>query len=259
MSTKAPIYLKRGSRKGKKEKLRDILSSDMISPPLGDFRHTIHIGSGGENDMFGDISFLQGKFHLLPGTQTGTLSQRSSHYGMPFEFARTATISGHQPPSEDSSPLLKNAISLPVIGGPQALMLPTAQAPPKPPRLHLEDKTAQPTPLATSLENGGDAEKKGSTKMSDEVGLCPPAIFPFQNGSQDPKGKENLATPPNGLSLEKSSEEPFLSHAGSLLSLHLDLGPSILDDVLQIMDKHQVDSLSGTMHDSNSTRREILT
>ena len=35
MSTKVPIYLKRGSRKGKKEKLRDLLSSDMISPPLG--------------------------------------------------------------------------------------------------------------------------------------------------------------------------------------------------------------------------------
>lgn len=47
MSTKVPIYLKRGGRKGKKEKLRDLLSSDMISPPLGDFRHTIHIGSGG--------------------------------------------------------------------------------------------------------------------------------------------------------------------------------------------------------------------
>uniref|UniRef100_A0A8C4KD31 CDC42 effector protein 2 n=1 Tax=Dromaius novaehollandiae TaxID=8790 RepID=A0A8C4KD31_DRONO len=50
MSAKVPIYLKRGSRKGKKEKLRDLLSSDMISPPLGDFRHTIHVGSGGERE-----------------------------------------------------------------------------------------------------------------------------------------------------------------------------------------------------------------
>ncbi|KAK2816612.1 hypothetical protein Q7C36_022883 [Tachysurus vachellii] len=70
MSSKAPIYLKRRSRKGKKEKLRDLLSSDMISPPLGDFRHTIHIGSGsGGDNLFGDLSFLQGKFHLLPGQQ----------------------------------------------------------------------------------------------------------------------------------------------------------------------------------------------
>ncbi|NXR70759.1 BORG1 protein, partial [Rhadina sibilatrix] len=133
MATKVPIYLKRGSRKGKKEKLRDILSSDMISPPLGDFRHTIHIGSGGQADTFGDISFLQGKFHLLPrGREAGEPPA-------PFEFSRTATISGAAtvPGAAASggeagaapSPLLKNAISLPALGGAQALTLPAAPAP----------------------------------------------------------------------------------------------------------------------------------
>ncbi|NWW62694.1 BORG1 protein, partial [Ifrita kowaldi] len=121
MSTKVPIYLKRGSRKGKKEKLRDILSSDMISPPLGDFRHTIHIGSGGESDMFGDISFLQGKFHLLPRSESGC-ADGAEAAAAPFEFSRTATVSGgEQEASAAPSPLLKNAISLPALGGPQAL------------------------------------------------------------------------------------------------------------------------------------------
>ncbi|NXQ53668.1 BORG1 protein, partial [Anthoscopus minutus] len=106
MSTKVPIYLKRGSRKGKKEKLRDILSSDMISPPLGDFRHTIHIGSGGEADTFGDISFLQGKFHLLPRGPAG------------------AAVSHTAAAPEAPSPLLKNAISLPALGTARALTLP---------------------------------------------------------------------------------------------------------------------------------------
>ncbi|XP_009074422.1 PREDICTED: cdc42 effector protein 2, partial [Acanthisitta chloris] len=93
MATKVPIYLKRGSRKGKKEKLRDILSSDMISPPLGDFRHTIHVGSGGESDTFGDISFLQGKFPLLPRTESGSYdSDKDSPEASPFEFSRTATL-----------------------------------------------------------------------------------------------------------------------------------------------------------------------
>uniref|UniRef100_A0A8C3JUV1 CDC42 effector protein 2 n=1 Tax=Calidris pygmaea TaxID=425635 RepID=A0A8C3JUV1_9CHAR len=204
MSTKVPIYLKRGSRKGKKEKLRDILSSDMISPPLGDFRHTIHIGSGGESDMFGDISFLQGKFHLLPRTEGSFDSDKDSPDAAPFEFSRTATISGReQPPSssETASPLLKNAISLPVIGGPQALTLPSAQAPPKPPRLHLEDKT----PPARSQEEEEEEEEGGGEGRS-------PA---------------------------------FLSHAGSLLSLHVDLGPSILEDVLQVMEKHQIPQKNG--------------
>lgn len=192
MSTKAPIYLKRGSRKGKKEKLRDILSSDMISPPLGDFRHTIHIGSAGQGDTFGDISFLQGKLHLLPRPQPS------------FSFSRSSTVSGPEVPVPGSpSPLLKNAISLPTIAGPRAITLPAPPAPPKPPRLHLEEL-----------------------------------------GKRDEDEDEESGTvAPNGLSPkeEVGGAEPFLSHAGSLLSLHVDLGPSILEDVLQVMEKHQAE------------------
>ncbi|MGH0132774.1 UNVERIFIED_CONTAM: hypothetical protein FKN15_064051 [Acipenser sinensis] len=246
MSTKAPIYLKRGSRRGKKEKLRDILSSDMISPPLGDFRHTIHIGSsGGESDLFGDLSFLQGKFHLLPGKQGHSLSQRCNQYGTPFEFTRTASVCAHPPQRENSSPLLKNALSLPVIGGVQALSLPAAQQvpPPKPPRLHLE--ATQPPPPTTF-----------------PVPLLPQFPTPSPDESPSPIGEprspeQRLAEPRIGLTPEDTPvEEPFLSHAGSLLSLHLDLGPSILDDVLQIMDKHQVSRINGSqLHES---RAEIL-
>ncbi|XP_075401547.1 cdc42 effector protein 2 [Tenrec ecaudatus] len=200
MSTKVPIYLKRSGRKGKKEKLRDLLSSDMISPPLGDFRHTIHIGSGGGGDMFGDISFLQGKFHLLPGTEGE--GPEDSPLELPFPFMRTATVCGQGLP-DGSSPLLKNAISLPVIAGPQALTLPLAQAPPKPPRLHLE--TPQPSP----------PEAEGV-----DLWRTPEASHAH-----------------NGLTPTSEASEPFLSQASSLLSLHVDLGPSILDDVLQVMDQ----------------------
>ncbi|NXD46198.1 BORG1 protein, partial [Copsychus sechellarum] len=184
MTTKVPIYLKRGSRKGKKEKLRDILSSDMISPPLGDFRHTIHIGSGGQSDSFGDISFLQGKFHLLP---RGSAEPAAPE---PFEFARAATVSG-SPAAAAPSPLLKNAISLPALGGAQALTLPSAQAPPKPPRLHLDEAASPASPERGRAANG--------------------------------------------------EAEALASHAGSLLSLHVDLGPSILDEVLQVMERHQAE------------------
>ncbi|KAM9301639.1 cdc42 effector protein 2 [Gastrophryne carolinensis] len=174
MSTKAPIYLKRGSRKGK---LRDVLSPDMISPPLGDFRHTIHIGSG-EGDIFGDVSFLQGKFHLLPRLNPGSSTSTTPDATPPL------------PHSQVPSPVLKNAISLPAIGEPQALSLLQAP-PPKPPRLHLEEKGKSPV-------------------------------------------KEMV---PSGIFTAEEREERFLAHAGSLLSLHVDLGPSILDDVLQIMSK----------------------
>nr|XP_054509564.1 cdc42 effector protein 2 [Agelaius phoeniceus] len=214
MATKVPIYLKRGSRKGRKEKLRDILSSDMISPPLGDFRHTIHVGSGGQADTFGDVSFLQGKFHLLPRGA----ADRDKEGTAPFEFSRTATMSGTVSGTVSGtasgtvsgaeaapSPLLKNAISLPALGAAQALTLPAAQAPPKPPRLHLDEATA-PSPSSPSP----------SSPSSPSPSPCPRAAA---NGEA----------------------EPFLSHAGSLLSLHVDLGPSILEDVLQVMDRHQAE------------------
>ncbi|XP_054509564.2 cdc42 effector protein 2 [Agelaius phoeniceus] len=219
MATKVPIYLKRGSRKGRKEKLRDILSSDMISPPLGDFRHTIHVGSGGQADTFGDVSFLQGKFHLLP-RGAADRDDEGTATTAPFEFSRTATMSGTVSGTVSGtmsgtvsgtvsgaeaapSPLLKNAISLPALGAAQALTLPAAQAPPKPPRLHLDEATAP------SLSSPSPSSPSSPSP-------CPRAAA---NGEA----------------------EPFLSHAGSLLSLHVDLGPSILEDVLQVMDRHQAE------------------
>lgn len=90
----------------------------MISPPLGDFRHTIHIGKGGERDAFGDMSFLQGKYELLPGK-----GDVHPHYGIQSEFLR-ANSTGDASFAETPSPVLKNAISLPTIGGCQALTLP---------------------------------------------------------------------------------------------------------------------------------------
>ncbi|NXX51923.1 BORG1 protein, partial [Tricholaema leucomelas] len=217
MSTKVPIYLKRGSRKGKKEKLRDLLSSELISPPLGDFRHTIHVGSGGQGDTFGDISFLQDKLHLLPRrNQSGHSSELA-----PLEFSRSSsTISGHrcQPPlpaEASSSPLLKNAISLPIIGGPQALTLPSCQAPPKPPRLHLEE------------QEEGSSLALPSSSSSSSSSSAPPLSASKANGSEGQQQEEE----------EEEAEAAFLSQAGSLLSLHVDLGPSILEEVLQVMEK----------------------
>lgn len=114
----------------------------MISPPLGDFRHTIHIGRGGERDAFGDMSFLQGKYELLPG-------KRDVHpqYGIQSEFLR-ANSTGDASFAETPSPVLKNAISLPTIGGCQALTLPLISStvfsmPPEP----MEDIMGPASPL----------------------------------------------------------------------------------------------------------------
>ncbi|XP_056148112.1 cdc42 effector protein 3 [Lampris incognitus] len=144
MPAKAPIYLKpTNSKKGKKCRLRDILSPDMISPPLGDFRHTIHIGKGGERDAFGDMSFLQGNFELLPGKGEVVHPQ----FGIQSEFLR-ANSTPDASFAETPSPVLKNAISLPTIGGCQALTLPLISSavfplPPEP----LEDIVGPTMPM----------------------------------------------------------------------------------------------------------------
>uniref|UniRef100_A0A8C1XFT9 CDC42 effector protein (Rho GTPase binding) 1a n=1 Tax=Cyprinus carpio TaxID=7962 RepID=A0A8C1XFT9_CYPCA len=64
-----------------KRRFKGDITPDMISPPLGDFRHTMHVGRGG--DVFGDTSFL------------------SNHGG------------DLSPPPPPISPIIKNAISLP--------------------------------------------------------------------------------------------------------------------------------------------------
>ncbi|XP_017290561.1 cdc42 effector protein 3 [Kryptolebias marmoratus] len=338
MPAKAPIYLKpTNSKKGKKCRLRDILSPDMISPPLGDFRHTIHIGRGGEKDAFGDMSFLQGKYELLPGK-----GDVQAQYGVPSEFLR-ANSTGDASFAETPSPVLKNAISLPTIGGCQALTLPLISSsvlPPEPledimgpsssskvessedveilqvdallrsmevfgsePSSPFTDIPSKPDVLLDLLENTDKAIAKanklnrfdkpssffisshsnsickanGSTNKSSyssfsngdfQSKIC--NGIPSFNGNSNCNGNGNCngyghfnndiflgfkqelskcnkewADRDSGveefeleLSKEKSTSEDSLSQiTGSLLSLELDLGPSILDDVLNIMDK----------------------
>jgi len=57
MPAKAPIYLKTKNGKDGK-RYREALSAEMISHPLGDVRHTAHVGHGSD-DVFGDTTFLK--------------------------------------------------------------------------------------------------------------------------------------------------------------------------------------------------------
>ncbi|KAL4641265.1 cdc42 effector protein 3-like [Arapaima gigas] len=294
MPAKTPIYLKStNSRKGKKCRLRDILSPDMISPPLGDFRHTIHIGKGGERDAFGDMSFLQGKYDLLPGTQEKHFSQCVAHN----EFLRANSTS--EPPSHETpSPVLKNAISLPTIGGSQALTLPIISTTAFPSNSDPFDCTDLPAPSLLEKDNelegleqgmlflsldvfnsSSDPAKETANKSSflpDTLGVpgdCPEKrlsengqVYPHKNGFSftdpqhsngnssvhqaiklsahytpwldgDSAKEDHISTFKYELSKGDSASPGSLSEAsGSLLSLELDLGPSILDDVLNIMD-----------------------
>ncbi|XP_075059826.1 cdc42 effector protein 3 [Mixophyes fleayi] len=255
MPAKTPIYLKAGNnKKGKKFKLRDVLSSDLISPPLGDFRHTIHIGKDGQHDVFGDISFLQGNYELLPGNQG---KPRNGHLIGHNEFFR-ANSTCDSMFSETSSPVLKNAISLPTIGGSQALVLPLLSAvtfnskrdsysPSKSPRLScepvLEEKLlekCEPYESRHQFDGGSTWKVSGSASCSTNGRSSHSSSLSEQYSDwQGIDLFEDSHIPCEIENNDLKSEESLSDLAGSLLTLQLDLGPSLLDEVLHVMDKNK--------------------
>ncbi|XP_062993361.1 cdc42 effector protein 5 [Elgaria multicarinata webbii] len=160
-------------------KKRPRLDRAMISAPLGDFRHTMHIGRGG--DAFGDTSFL------------------SNH------------------------------------GGSKANGLPP-------------DVAASPGTFSGPGDTSGRFELQSPLGSGNGVVQSPATSTP--DGSfvvlHQPETPERQPTNGGGWDLQQnfSWESPTLEHAESLLSFQLDLGPSILEDVLGVMDKDW-DSVKG--------------
>ncbi|XP_042331524.1 cdc42 effector protein 5 [Sceloporus undulatus] len=155
-------------------KKRPRLDRAMISAPLGDFRHTMHIGRGG--DAFGDTSFL------------------SNHGG-------------------------SKANGLP----PEVAVSPGTPSNPGDVSGRLE--------LLSSSGSGNGVLQSPATSTPDG------SFVVLQHPETEDRQPQK---PPNGedWDLQKFSlESPTLEHAESLLSFQLDLGPSILEDVLGVMDK----------------------
>lgn len=298
MPAKTPIYLKTTTpKKGKKLKLRDVLSGDMISPPLGDVRHSAHVGPEGEGDMFGDVGFLQGKMDMLP-----TLSRGQNGHSRSYSAERqgddgfSARQDSHSYAyngyhyQHSNAGLLKTTISMPVF-------IAHEQAPPKPPRLHLDDPAPpsqqnhvhhHPPPAETNHKQANGCRPSDSShptlslcenglvgRLASEpcrdISLSPgihrlvPSSGSFSEvSSEDSSSYGPLDVPPGIISLDSDaglsnedlrserSESPFaafhpagltasstVSRSDSMAGLDLDLGPSIMEDVLSIMDRYK--------------------
>lgn len=297
MPAKTPMYLKTTTpKKGKKLKLRDVLSGDMISPPLGDVRHSAHVGPEGEGDMFGDVGFLQGKMDMLPSltrlqggdTRSHSVERCPDAKQDPHNYAYNGYHYQHS-----STGLLKTTISMPVF-------IAHEQAPPKPPRLHLDDPSPpslssqhihhhlQPADIhhKQALSNGhADSQQHTTLSLCEngvvgrlasepyrDISLSPairklvPSSGSFSEVSSEDSMSETCGPLDvrRGLSLDSdaglSNEDlrsersespcaPFhlpgltapsgVSRSDSLAGLNLDLGPSIMEDVLCIMDRYK--------------------
>ncbi|XP_054430485.1 cdc42 effector protein 1 [Pteronotus mesoamericanus] len=182
------------------------LTADMISPPLGDFRHTMHVGRGG--DVFGDTSFLSNHGGSSRGTHRSPRSflakklQQVRRVGAPPR--RLASPPSPSPAPPAVSPIIKNAISLPQLN--QAAY----------------DSLVVSKISFTSSPSGST---DGHSSYGLDSGFCTISRVPRP---EKPRDRDRDSSFPS---------EPELHRSDSLLSfrLDLDLGPSLLSELLGVM------------------------
>ncbi|NWS61264.1 BORG4 protein, partial [Chunga burmeisteri] len=202
-----------------KRRSRADLTAEMISAPLGDFRHTMHVGRAG--DAFGDTSFLTSKAGE-PGMEVGEepgaskpslLSRRfrSSKRSQSVTRGDRRDMLGSL---RDSALFVKNAVSLPQLNEKEV------------------DRSAGQLPKSLS----SSPVKKLPEEVSPEEQQRPngAAAGPLSPGLDERDFGDITELP---VVVAKSGAG--MKHAESIMSFHIDLGPSMLGDVLSIMDKEQ--------------------
>ncbi|XP_064847232.1 cdc42 effector protein 3-like [Oncorhynchus masou masou] len=202
MPLKNSLYLKSATmRWPRKQKRRELLSVNMISLPLGDFRHLSHIGLDAHGDTFGDLT----AFH-----RTGSLILHSSQ--------------SHQ--------------DLYCKG--------TSPAPPKPPRLLSPEEMDAQSAEAGTLPQAFRHNKYHSLPLLDDVEVVEhDGLYQREEVKQEQEEEGGLTMGPDGFELNAAPQQvpcppveasPVVEEDSSF-ALNLDLGPSILEDVLQVMDQ----------------------
>lgn len=206
-----------GSSQSKRRSRAD-LTPEMISAPLGDFRHTMHVGRGG--DAFGDTSFLSSrsgesqtqqsspKQGLLSRTFRSSKRSQSVNRTDVSENAKTA-------PSSGSSSYVKTAISLPYLNNEDTSQTTRGG-------LHLPKSVS-----SSPARNLTDVDRKPDSFAA----RCDPELDEHNFGVLTDL-PASFAPPSSG----------GMKHAESILSFHVDLGPSMLGDILSVMEKKECDN-----------------
>uniref|UniRef100_K7F774 CDC42 effector protein 4 n=1 Tax=Pelodiscus sinensis TaxID=13735 RepID=K7F774_PELSI len=194
-----------------KRRSRADLTAEMISAPLGDFRHTMHVGRAG--DAFGDTSFLNSKAgEPEPPAESG--SSKLVVRPQPVTRGDRRDMLGSL---RDSAIFVKNAVSLPQLNEKEA------------------DKSAGKLPKSLSSSPVKKAPEEAAAP--EQTLRANGAAARPQSPSLDERDFGDLTELP--VVVPKSSYG--MKHAESIMSFHIDLGPSMLGDVLSIMDKDEWD------------------
>lgn len=192
-----------------KRRTRVDLTREMISAPLGDFRHTMHVGRSG--DAFGDTSFLATRSGEAPTDTTSfPRSPRPGLLSRTFKSSKRAqsvTRVDNAVLCSDGSPTyVKNAMSMPFLNdqctgdsrGPASLC-----SSPTKPQLDEGDASAASYFVEVQERSFGELTELPETSQQHFIG--------------------------------------GMKHAESVMSFHVDLGPSMLGDILGVMDKEEDD------------------
>ncbi|XP_026181682.1 cdc42 effector protein 4a [Mastacembelus armatus] len=202
-----------GSSQTKRRSRMD-LTREMISAPLGDFRHTMHVGRSG--DAFGDTSFLSTRSgEPSPETTSFPRSPRPGLLSRTFRSSkRSQSVTRVDQQKENtlampsgSPTYVKNAMSLPF----------------------LNDEDRGDSFVAKSLSSS-------PLKQQGEVdGIGAAAATHFLEMQERSFGELT--------ELPESSHHygGGMKHAVSVMSFHVDLGPSMLGDILGVMEKEDDD------------------
>ncbi|XP_076008134.1 cdc42 effector protein 4 [Genypterus blacodes] len=196
-----------------KRRSRIDLTAEMISAPLGDFRHTMHVGRGG--DAFGDTSFLSTRSgepprepetkQSSPGPKPSLLSRTFRNSKRSQSVNRGDKYDYNTVPSAGSSNFVKNAISLPYLN---------------------EDDVTRGHPMPKSISSSPMKSDFDSRPVNGAAAMATlDAEFDEHNFG------ELTDLPP---SMPKGGG---MKHAESIMSFHVDLGPSMLGDILSVMEK----------------------
>nr|XP_040047248.1 cdc42 effector protein 4a [Gasterosteus aculeatus aculeatus] len=196
-----------GSSHSKRRSRLD-LTREMISAPLGDFRHTMHVGRSG--DAFGDTSFLSTRSGEPP--PENNFYPRSPRPGLLSRTFRSSKRSqsvnrvDEQMTPAGSPTYVKNAMSLPFLND------------------DVRADSAVAKSLSSSpLKQHGEADGNGAAARHLEL--------------EEMRFGELTELP-------ESPHRHYgggMKHAESVMSFHVDLGPSMLGDILGVMEKEDDD------------------
>nr|XP_033785795.1 cdc42 effector protein 1 [Geotrypetes seraphini]XP_033785797.1 cdc42 effector protein 1 [Geotrypetes seraphini] len=193
---KLPVIKSLVASSHNKRRMRPELTLDMIGPPMGDFRHTMHVGRGG--DVFGDTSFLSNH----GGTPE---SGKDNFFLRTLRQVRKSPLRSQQrreeAPPPPVSPIIKNAISLPQLN--------------KPAKETNEKFTFKSNPASPSSE--------AHQHYGLESGFCT-----IPRLSRTEKTLENSPT----LGVKSKVDDQLFD---SLQSFKLDFGPSLLSEFLEVI------------------------